>query len=320
MPACSKPSSPTSRGYATALVSAAVLSLTGIFIRRLTETYGMPALVLAAWRDALVVLSLLPLLAVFRQIPVARRQLPYLTAYGLVLAVFNSLWTLSVALNGAAVATVLVYCSAAFTALLGRWLLKEHLGWAKLIAVAVILAGCALVANAFDPAAWGLNPAGILTGALSGLAYAVYSLMGRSASQRGLNPWTTLLYTFGFAALFLVLFNFLPGRLIPGTVSRPADFFWLGDSWGGWLLLFLLAAGPTLAGFGLYNVSLRDLPASVANLIVSTEPVFTAAIAYFVLGETLTWLQVGGGLLILGGVAFLRMGEGRLVPQKASSQ
>ena len=44
----------------------------------------------------------------------------------------------------------------------------------------------------------------------------------------------------------------------------------------GWLILFLLAAGPTLAGFGLYNVSLTYLPSSVVNLIVTLEPVMTA--------------------------------------------
>lgn len=299
------------RGYPIALASAAILSLTGIFIRHLTETYHLPALVLAVWRDTLVVLTLLPILTLIRPalIRIGRRHLPFLAGYGFVLAIFNALWTLSVALNGAAVATVLVYCSAAFTALLGRWLLQERLGAAKWLAVAAILTGCAMVADALNPTVWDLNPVGLLTGILSGLGYAAYSLMGRLASGRGLNPWTSLLYTFGGAALFLVLFNFLPGHFIPGTIGQPADFLWLGKAWSGWLVLFLLAAGPTLAGFGLYNVSLRLLPASVANLIVSSEPIFTAVIAYFLLGERLTWLQMAGSLLILSGVGLLRLYE-----------
>ncbi len=74
--------------------------------------------------------------------------------------------------------------------------------------------------------------------------------------------------------------------------------------------MFLLAAGPTLAGYGLYNVSLTYLPSSVANLIVSSEPAFTVVIAYFLLGERMNWGQAGGGLLILGGVIFLRVYEG----------
>jgi drug/metabolite transporter (DMT)-like permease len=184
------------RGYAIALAAAAILSTTAIFIRYLTQTYNLPALVLAFWRDGFVCLTLVPVLALIRPrlLRVGRTHLPYLLGYGFLLATFNAVWTLSVALNGAAVATVLVYSSAGFTALLGRWILAEHLGWGKLLAVAVSLSGCVLVSGALDTSVWRGNVLGIATGVLSGLGYAIYSLMGRSASQRGLNPWTTVLY------------------------------------------------------------------------------------------------------------------------------
>lgn len=126
------------RGYSVAMICTVVLSTTAIFIRHLTQAYHLPPLVLAFWRDAFTALALLPVLALVRPglLCVGRCHLVYLMAYGLVLAAFNALWTLSVAANGAAVATVLVYSSAAFTAVLDRWLLKEHLSWVKLLAVA----------------------------------------------------------------------------------------------------------------------------------------------------------------------------------------
>ena len=149
------------RGYTIALVSAAILSTTAIFIRYLTEAYHIPPLVLALWRDCFVALTVLPVLALLapRLLRVKRQHLLYLIVYGLMLAFFNSFWTLSVSLNGAAIATVLVYCSPAFTALLGRWLLKEQLDWPRLLAIAVSLAGCVLVSGALDPAA-GRQPGG----------------------------------------------------------------------------------------------------------------------------------------------------------------
>jgi drug/metabolite transporter (DMT)-like permease len=302
------------RGYTIALISSVFLSTTAPFIRHLTQTYHIPPLVLALWRDIFVALTLLPILGLFRPslLRLKRAHLVYLIAYGLLLAVFNSLWTTSVAMNGAAVSTVLAYCSAAFTALLGWWLLHERLDWAKALAVLLSLGGCVLVSGALDPAAWRSNLLGILTGILSGLGYAIYTLMGRSASQRGLNPWTTLLYTFGFASVFLLMFNLLPGGFLPGAASTPSDLFWLGEALTGWGILILLAAGPTVAGFGLYNVSLSDLPSSVVNLVATTEPAFTALIAYLFLGERLTLVQVGGGLMILAGVVFLRIYEGWL--------
>jgi len=309
MPDRSTPPTYPSRGFTIALISALILSTTAIFIRYLTETYQMPALVLAFWRDFFVALTLLPILLVVRPglLRVGRSQLAYLVSYGLLLAVFNGVWTLSVALNGAAISTVLVYSSAAFTALLGWWLLKEPLNWVKILAVVLSLGGCVLVSGILNQQVMQLSLLGILIGIIAGLAFAIYTLMGRSASERGLNPWSTLLYTFGFAALFLLVFNLLPYQAIPGKAANPADLFWLGAALGGWLVLFLLAAGPTLVGFGLYNVSLSYLPSSVVNLIVTLEPVMTALMAYFLLGEIMTGVQIGGSLLILTGVVFLRI-------------
>jgi len=305
------------RGYPVALVSAIILSATAIFIRYLTTTYQIPALVLAFWRELIVALTLLITLGLIRPawLRVGSSNLGYLAIFGLMLALFNSLWTLAVSLDGAAVGTVLVYCSAAFTALLGWWLLKERLGWAKILAVAVSLGGCVLVSGALGPAAWKLHLVGTVSGVLAGLMWAIYSLMGRSAAQRGLNPWTTLFYTFGFAAIFMLFVNLTSTGHIPGAAIRPSDFLWLGKAWIGWGILFLLSVGPTLCGYGVYNVALTYLPSSVVNLIATSEPVFTAITAYILLGERLTWIQIIGSLLTLGGVVFLRIYEGWLAAQ-----
>jgi drug/metabolite transporter (DMT)-like permease len=301
------------RGYAIALVSAVILSTTAILIRHLTVTYGLPPLVLAFWRNAFVVLTLLPLLGALgpRRLRVARRDLPFLFGYGLVLAAFNTLWTLSVARIGAALATVLVYSSGAATALLGAWLLDERLDRTKRLAVLTCLAGCVLVSGL--PGARGLNSdlLGLAAGLLSGLTYALYSLLGRSAAQRGLDPWGTVLYAFGFGALFLLLGLLGPARWLPAVAARPADLLWLKDAAMGWGELFLLAAGPTVIGFGLYGVSLAHLPASVANLILTLEPALTGLIAWALLGERLSAGEVAGSALILLGVVVLRLGEGR---------
>ena len=300
---------PLARGYTIALISAVVLSSTAIFIRYLTETYQIPALVLAFWRDVFTTLILILVLAVIRPVylKLNPKHLVFLGLYGLVLAFFNAFWTLSVALNGAAISTVLVYTSAGFSALLGRWILKESLNWVKGIAVIICFAGCILVSGALNLEDWLSNPVGILTGIISGLGYAMYSLMGRSASNRGINPWTTLLYTFGFATIYLLVLNLLPGLSFPGKAAAIADLFWLGTTWLGWFILFVLAAGPTLAGYGLYNLSLNDLPSSIANLVLTTELVFTTLIAYLTLGERLNMIQILGSLLIVASVVFLRL-------------
>lgn len=78
-----------------------------------------------------------------------------------------------------------------------------------------------------------------------------------------------------------------------------------GVQWSGWWLLLILAAGPTLLGFGLFNLSLKTLPLAVASLILTLELVFTAVIAYFLLDEVLSASQLLGSALVLLGVLML---------------
>jgi len=299
----------TNRGFLAAVASTLFLSTTAIFIRYLTTQFFLPSLILAFWREVFVALILLAVFLLYKP-SLLRNFFPHrrhLVFYGFVLALFNGTWTLSVALNGAAVATVLAYSSAAFTALLGWLLLDEGLGAAKISAVVLTIAGCALIAGVFSSQQAALSAGGILTGLVAGLFYAFYSLLGRSASQKGINPWTQLVYIFSIAALVMLAVNLAAGRFLPGGLKQPGDLFWLGNSLEGWGVLLLLAAVPTLMGYAFYNISLSYLPSSVVNLILTVEPVFTAVIAYFFLGEKISGLQIAGGMLIIFGVLLLRV-------------
>lgn len=302
------------RGYLAAFGAAAVLAWTAILVRHLSVRHGLPPLVLAFWRNALVVATLLPALLLLspRRLRLARRDWPFLMGYGLVLACFNALWTFSVARSGASLATVLVYTSAAMTALLGAWLFGERLGFVEVLAIAGCLVGTALVSGwpglpgGSSGAGWGVDPLGLVLGLLSGLAYAVYSLLGHAAARRGLDPWLTVLCAFGFGAGFL-----LAGHLGAAwwSTGRPdaSGLFMLGGDLAGWGALLLLAAGPTVVGFGLYGVSLAHLPAGAANLVLTLEPVLTAFIAWALLGERLTGAAWWGSACILLAVALLRL-------------
>jgi drug/metabolite transporter, DME family len=100
---------------------------------------------------------------------------------------------------------------------------------------------------------------------------------------------------------------------VPGwAAGKPlGDLFWLEQAWVGWAILITLAVLPTIGGYGLYTVSLGYLPASVANLIATLEPAITAVLAYIFLGETMTALQIAGGLVIISGVVLLRITDSR---------
>ena len=268
------------------------------------------SLALAFWRDLIVASALLGVIGLVSRplLHLGRRNLPFFVLYGFVLAIFHSLWAVSIALNGAAVATVLVHSASAFTAFFGfRWW-GERLDALKIGALVVSIAGCALVSGACDRTAWQVNPIGILVGLATGVAFAAYSLLGKGSSRRGINPWTATLYAFAFGAAFLSLVQ-RPGTFLWSSRSLPGGPGGWRETVLGWGILALLAVGPTLGGYGLYTVSLTHLPAATANLIVTLEPAMTAGLAFLFLGERLTIPQFLGGGLVLTGVLLLRLSE-----------
>ena len=285
------------RGIVYVLIGTLLWSTTGIFISYLLLNYDIRPLNLAFWRSLFAGVTLIALLA-WRNPAALRLQRGdwlFFALYGFIgLAAFNGTWTYSVQYNGAAVATVLAYTSPAFTVLLARPLLREPLTVRKLIAAALSLAGCVLVARAYEAEAWRVNLAGILTGVGTGLMFSIFSVTGRWSVGRFANPWTVTAYGFLFAAVGL------------GLAQDWSAVFSLGRAWPAWGILFGLAIGPSLLGFGLYTVSLRYLPAGVAGLIASLEPALTTLLAVLLLSERLeNWQWLGMGL-ILAGVALVQ--------------
>src|SRR6202142_16529 len=249
----------SSRGYLIGLSATVFLSFTGILISYLNRTYNLPSFVLAFWRDLSVVLGLLIVFAAFKRdrLRLDRSHWSFFILYGLTLSLFNSMWTFSVQFNGAAIATVLAFSSPAMTAVLAYFIFKEQIDGIKLSSIGMSLLGTALVSGAVDPSAWKVNASGIVFGLLTGLFFAIYTLLGKTSSNKSIDSWTTMLYGFSSAVFFLFLFNLL----MNGFTRQPllSNFLWLGTSVSGWMILIFLGIGPTVGGFGLYLMSLGYL-------------------------------------------------------------
>ncbi|HWR65485.1 MAG TPA: EamA family transporter [Bellilinea sp.] len=310
-PVAGNPKPAVGRGYAIAIFGIAVWSATATFIAYLTSRYDFPPFLLAAWRDAIAGVTVWLVLRTVRPnlLRMPRSQWGFIFGYGLLLSGFNALWTVSVVLNGAAVSTVMVYSSAAFTALIAWRMFDEGMSLPKIAAVLLGIGGCVLVAGANNPVAWQSNLLGVVTGLISGLAFTAYSLMGKVAARRGISSWAALTYTFMLASVLLVAYNFLLPELGGVILGSPTLMPALDAR--GWVALLLLGLGPTIGGYGLYNYSLGFLPASVVNLLATMEPAMTAIQSYLLLGERFTLPQIIGSLLIIGGVVIIRLMEGR---------
>jgi drug/metabolite transporter (DMT)-like permease len=288
------------RGYVIVLGGTVIWALTGIVIKILLTHYALETLTMAFWRVLIVAgftfVALLLLDA--RALRIAPRDLGLFAIYGVIgIGVHQIVWISSVQFNGAAVATVIIYTAPALVAVIAARFLREGMTRVKLLALALTMAGCALVARVYDARQIELNALGLIFGLGSACTFATYSLLGRFVTRR-YSAWTALFYAFLFGTLFLLPLDLYLGKLMPQQLAL--------DGWG-WLIF--LALVPTLGGFGAYTIGLSHLPASTASILAAFEPVTTAIIAFFVLGETLEPLQLIGAGLILGSVILLRPRE-----------
>lgn len=124
---------------------------------------------------------------------------------------------------------------------------------------------------------------------IGAISVAVYLMIGRNLRARiNLVPYIFLVY--GIAALALIIFMLINGA-DPFHLPRAA-YFWM----------LCLAAIPQLIGHSSYNWALRYMPASLVAVTTLGEPVGSAILALFFLGETPSPVNLIGGVLILAGI------------------
>jgi drug/metabolite transporter (DMT)-like permease len=124
-----------------------------------------------------------------------------------------------------------------------------------------------------------------------------------------------LLWSFAFIAgkigvtdcppLILLAARFsIAGLLILGFFAFRRDA-WQQLSWREALMFAILGLANNALYLGLGYTGLKSVSAGLGGLIVSANPVFTAALAALFLGEAMTWRKVAGLLLGIAGVAFI---------------
>ena len=260
--------------------------------------YGLTPLALAFMRSWLTLALLAAGLAVWRPrlLRIRPRDLPYFALFGGVsVALFYWVYIVAVDLTSVATAAVLLYTAPAWVTILAWRLYGEPLGRRQLAALGLAFIGCVLVARAYDPAQLRVNWVGLLAGLGAGFTYAMYSILGVPVLRR-YAPTTVVMWAVLFGALTLTPFVLLGGLGGLAPVAAPSPL---------WLWLVGMAAGPTVGALLLYTSGLKRVPAGVASITATLEPVVATLVAVFVLNESLAPWQIVGGALILAGILLL---------------
>jgi drug/metabolite transporter (DMT)-like permease len=137
-----------------------------------------------------------------------------------------------------------------------------------------------------------LNPLGDILSLTAAISWAVYSIVMRGLGKR----YSVMFIT--RKVFFWGLVTLLPFLLLPGAdynlraLAAPAV-------WSNLLFLGLIAS---FVCFAAWNRVIKEIGVVRSSNYIYLNPVFTMAAAAFVLGEQITWVAVGGLVLIIGGL------------------
>ena len=200
-----------------------------------------------------------------------------------------------------ALVTLLFFSYPLMTVLAAAAIFGERLGLRRIVLLALALAGVALTIGIPDSATW----VGIVLGLVAGMCVTALVISARFALTRTpLSPIVLvgLMFTSPAVGLALALPAWEP------DLSAP------GGAWGWAICAVLVSAMLPLC---LFYTGVQRVPAGTVGLLSAIEPVVTVLLAYAVLGESLSGLQLLGGGLLLACVVALSLEAGRAVPVAA---
>lgn len=268
---------------AALVFGACAIGFAPIFVR-LTETGPAAA---GFWR---LFLALPVLAAMALRDGGGARTLPSraMLVAGLFFALDLSFWHYGVKLTSVANATVLTNLSPVVVTAVAWFAFRERPGRIFLAGLAAALAGAWTMAAGADRGQAVAPMLGDLLSVATAVWYAFYFIAMRQARQAAGASRAMFWSTAASTPVLLAVALAFGERIVPASGA-------------GWLACAGLAV-VHVAGQGSIAWALGRLPASIASVVVLTQPVVAAVAGWILFAEALTPLQMAGGLLTLFGV------------------
>ncbi len=240
--------------------------------------YAIPALALLAWLER----------RAYGPRPFAQVRLAWIA--GILFAIDLVVFHHTIELVGAGLATVLGNTQVVIVALLAWLLLGERPSNRVLAAMPVVLVGVFLISGVVGTGAYGSNPLlGVITGVVTGIAYAAFLLVLRHGNADLRRPAGPLLDATWVAAVAAI------------GIGLPLGEVNLVPSWPAHGYLLLLALSSQVVGWLFISVSLPRLPAALTSVILTIQPVGAVLLGIVLVNEHPSTIQLGGaGTIVVG--------------------
>ncbi len=231
---------------------------------------------------------------------VTMKELPVLIFYGIFgIALMQWSYSNAVSLLPISVALLIEYTAIVIVPLVSLLLFKEKVRPRLWFGIAAVLVGLAIVSNLWNSS---LNPIGVAWAFMAAACLSIYFLIGEH-TQRKRDAMSTLFYTFAVASVFWAIMNVInPAKMIDinlvfnlgGNLSGISMPVWAGLLWIGIMGSFI----PMLLDY----IALGNLSATAVGVIATAETVFATIFAWAWLNESMTTLEVIGGLIVVAGI------------------
>jgi drug/metabolite transporter (DMT)-like permease len=223
------------------------------------------------------------------------KDIPFFLLLGSVaMAVVTGSYLYTISKIQVAAAILIQYLAPIFVAIFAMFFWKERPTFVKITALFLAFGGCFLVVGGYNLELLQMNLLGILGGLTSAVAFAGYSLLGEKAMHR-YRPWTVLFYALAFSSLTW------------HVVYPPFTYLRAGYSLAQWGWIFYIAIVGTILPFGLFFAGVNYIRSTRASITATLEPIFAGFLAFILLGETLLFLQIVGGCMVILAIVLLQL-------------
>lgn len=300
-------------GVGYVLTAAILFSVNGS-VSKLVLTHSMSALHLVEVRCLLasVILAAAATARARGSMRIGRREFGFVLAYGIIgLALVQWLYYVAIARMPVSITLLIEFTAPMLIALWVRFVRKQPVRQRIWAAIALTLMGLALVARVWDGLT--LDAVGLAASTGAALALTVYYLLGEHGVGRR-DPLSLAAWSFLVAGLFWAVVS--PPWSIPWAgLGRMLAVGRLGVDLPAWALVAYVVVLGTAAPFGLTLLGLREIGATRVGLIATAEPPLAGLVAWPVLGEVLSPVQIVGATTVMAGIVLAETARTPATPQ-----
>jgi len=203
---------------------------------------------------------------------------------------FNLCYFKEITITSLSVAAILLYTAPAFVMIISAFCFKEKLTRHKILALMLSFTGLIFVTGVLGGGER-LTVKTLFIGLGAGLGYALYSIFGRYAIERGYNSYTISFYTFLFATIGTIFFA------SPLEVASVVS-----SSSGSVILSVVFVLVSTVVPYLVYTIGLKSVENGQASIIASIEPVIATLNGIIWFGEKMKFGVIIGIILVLSGI------------------